>query len=66
MTRLTLQPSNKSSVGQMVASNASIGSAVSMRIVVAVVMVVSLTFMLIFEIWLRPSKDGPSAAKYRT
>lgn len=59
-----MQPSNKSSAGQMTASNVSI--AASMQLIVAVVMAVSLTFMLTFEIWLSPSKGGPSAAKYRT
>lgn len=45
-------------------SNESIGSGASMWLIPAVVRAVSLTFMLILEIWLSPKSEGPSAKKY--
>lgn len=44
-------------------SNESIGSGASMWLIPAVVRAVSLTFMLILEIWLSPKSEGPSAKK---
>lgn len=64
MLSFTLQPSNISSAGQTVRSRESTGSGASRRLMVLLVRAVSFTVMLAFtDMWLKPSRDGPSRVK---
>lgn len=59
----TLQPSSISSAGQTVRSRVSMGSGASRRLMVPLVTVSFIVMLAFTEMWLKPSRDGPSGVQ---